>query len=101
MKKIIRLIKKYTELDNKISVRYDREVEKYHGMLSAFNKSGKSKVLQNMEAKISKINGEIHALAASDFDGTEVEWDANILSADICLDAWNHDLVFAEIAEAA
>lgn len=100
MRTIVSLIKRYNAQDHKVDERYARETEFYYGMMSEFEKTGKSSVLRNMQTKLQELNAEINALAVQ-IDSTPAEWDADIVSAGLCIDSWNHELVFELIAEAA
>ncbi|SKA52735.1 hypothetical protein [Photobacterium toruni] len=100
MRTIVSFIKKYNAQDHKIDKRYIRETEFYYGTMSEFEKTGKSALLRHMQAKLQDLNAEINALAVQ-IDSTPGEWDADIVNAGLCLDSWNHKLVFELISEAA
>ena len=100
MRTLISLIKKYNAVDHKVDERYARETKYHYGpkMLMEFENTGKSSVLRRMQSRLASLNDEINELAVQ-IDITPSEWDADIRSADLCIDSWNHHLVFSLIAE--
>lgn len=92
MRNVVNAIKRYNVQDEKVSARYDFEVERYFGIMSEFD-SHKSSVLVNMEKKLKELEAKIYKLAA-DVPCTELSWDSDIRSEGLCIDSWNYSIVF-------